>query len=108
MSERCVTVYVTVPDASSAEALGRTVVDERLAACANVLPGLVSLYHWEGAVQREQEVALFLKTREALFDRLAARVSELHAYDVPCIVAWPIARGSPGYLDWVRAQTLSD
>jgi periplasmic divalent cation tolerance protein len=108
MSTGCVSVWVTAADAGSAEALGRAVVEERLAACANVLPGLVSIYRWEGVVQRDAEAGLLLKTREDLAERLAARLAELHDYDVPCIVAWPIAHGSAAYLAWVRAQTGRD
>jgi periplasmic divalent cation tolerance protein len=107
MSPRCLTVYVTVPDAASAESLGRAVVGERLAACANVLPDVVSIYHWEGELRRDKEVVLLLKTREQLYERLAARVTELHAYATPCIVAWPIVHASAAYLAWVVGQTAS-
>ena len=101
----CITVYVTAPDAALAETLGRTLVEERLAACANVVPGLVSIYRWEGALQRDAEVALLLKTRAALFDPLAARVAALHRYELPCIVAWPIVQASEAYAAWIREQT---
>jgi periplasmic divalent cation tolerance protein len=100
-----VTVYVTAADVALAESMGQLVVQERLAACANVLPGLTSIYRWKGKLRREPEVALLLKTREALFDRLAARLTELHDDEVPCIVAWPIACASAAFMNWVREQT---
>jgi periplasmic divalent cation tolerance protein len=101
----CLSVYVTAADRAEAETLGRVLVEERLAACANVLGDTISFYRWEGAVQRDDEVALLLKTRETLFEPLRARIRELHGYDLPCIVAWSIADGDAGYLDWIRAQT---
>jgi len=102
-----ISVYVTAASAEEAERIGRTLVEERLAACANVLPGVVSIYWWEGAVQRDHEVALVLKTRAALFERLAARVRELHGYQQPCIVAWPIAHADPGYRRWLEQETAA-
>jgi len=100
-----ISVYITAPDAAAAEGLGRALVEERLAACANVLPGAVSLYRWEGAVQREQEAVLLLKTRAELFEALAARARALHTSQLPCVVAWPIVAASADYAAWVRAQT---
>ncbi len=100
-----VTVYVTCSSPAQAEDLAGTLVSERLAACANVLPGVVSRYVWEGQLQREAEVALLLKTRAALFPALEARVRQLHDYAVPCIVAWPLAGVSEPYARWVEEQT---
>ena len=101
----CITVYVTAPDAALAEALGRALVEERLAACANVLPEVTSVYRWEGAVQRDREAVLLLKTRAELFPALAERVKRLHSYALPCVVAWPIVQGDAGYLAWIRENT---
>ncbi len=98
-------VYVTVADPEQAERIGRALVAERLAACANILPGCVSIYRWEGALQRDPEAALLLKTRAELFEPLCARIRALHAYDVPCIVAFPIAAASDSYRNWVLEQT---
>jgi periplasmic divalent cation tolerance protein len=100
-----ISVYVTTASAEEAERIGRALVDERLAACANVIPGVVSIYRWEGAVQRDHEAALVLKTRAALFERIAARVRALHGYEQPCIVAWPIAHVDPGYRRWLEQET---
>jgi periplasmic divalent cation tolerance protein len=100
-----VTVYVTCSSPAQAEDLGGKLVSERLAACANVLPGVVSRYVWEGELQRETEVALLLKTRASLFPALESRVRQLHDYAVPCIVAWPLAAVSEPYGRWVEEQT---
>jgi len=100
-----VTVYVTCATVEEAGRLGGALVEERLAACANIVPGVQSIYRWQGAVQRDAEAALLLKTRAALFDRVERRVRELHAYEAPCVVAWPIAAASEPYARWVREQT---
>jgi periplasmic divalent cation tolerance protein len=84
------------------EKLGRTLVDERLAACVNLVPGVTSLYRWEGAVQKEGEVLMIVKTTIAAFERLRGRVLELHPYDAPEILDLGVRDGDPGYLDWVR------
>jgi periplasmic divalent cation tolerance protein len=85
--------------------IGRTLVEERLAACANVLPGLTSIYRWQEKICRDPEVLVLLKTRRSCFPKLARRVRELHPYSVPEIVALPVALGSPAYLAWVAAST---
>jgi periplasmic divalent cation tolerance protein len=103
--EPCVSVYVTLADRRLAARLGRALVEERLAACANVLDGLTSIYRWEGAVHSDPEAALLLKTRAALFPQVEARLRALHTYELPCIVAWPIIQGSAAYLAWVAEQT---
>ncbi len=101
-------MYITCAGADEAEALGRALVEERLAACANVLPGVRSVYRWQGALQRDAEAALLLKTRAALFEPLERRVRELHGYEAPCVVAWPIASASEPYARWVLKQTRED
>lgn len=102
----CISVYVTAATRSQAEELGQALVEERLAACANVLDGLTSIYRWEGAVRRDHEAAVLLKTRAALLPLVEARIQALHGYGLPCIVAWPIVGGSPAYLAWIVEQTL--
>ena len=97
-------VLVTAPDAAEAERIGRTVVEERLAACANVVPGVASIYRWRGAMERADEVLVVLKTTEAGFDALRRRVVELHPYDVPEVLSLPVDAGHPPYLDWVEAE----
>jgi periplasmic divalent cation tolerance protein len=103
-----VSVYMTAGSLEDALALARALVEEGLAACVNVLPEAVSVYRWQGTVQTEAEVVLLAKTRAALFADLAARVRQLHEYDVPCIVALPLADGDDGYLSWLAAQTRAD
>ena len=98
-------VYMTVPTPDEAHRIGRILVEERLAACANLLPGMTSIYRWQGKVEQAGEVVVIGKTRADLFDRLEARVKELHGYDCPCIVALPLSRGHAPYLDWIAAET---
>lgn len=98
-------VYMTAGSLEEAERIGRALVEERLAACVNILPGMVSVYRWQGAVERAEEVVLIAKTRRSGFDALAERVRALHSYDVPCIVELPLGRGDAPYLDWIAAET---
>ncbi|HUZ72019.1 MAG TPA: divalent-cation tolerance protein CutA [Stellaceae bacterium] len=98
-------VYVTATDAAEAERIGRAVVTERLAACANVLAGTRSIYWWEGAVQEAAEAVLILKTTAERLAALMARVRELHSYHCPCIEALPVADGNPDFLAWVERET---
>jgi periplasmic divalent cation tolerance protein len=97
--------YVTTGSREEALAIGRAVVGERLAACANVLDGMTSIYWWQGALEQAGEAVLILKTRAELVERLTSRIRELHSYDCPCVVALPIAAGNPGYLDWIARET---
>lgn len=94
-------IYVTVPTVDGAERLGRALVEERLAACVNLIPGITSFYWWEGQVQREGEVLLLVKSQARLLERLVARVRELAGYDVPATSALPVVGGNPDYLRWV-------
>ncbi|MSP21059.1 MAG: divalent-cation tolerance protein CutA [Alphaproteobacteria bacterium] len=98
-------LYLTAATQAEAEKISRTLVEERLAACANVLGPIRSFYWWQGQVQDEGEVAFLLKTSADLVDRVVARVKELHSYSVPCVVSWPIDAGNPDYLAWVESET---
>jgi periplasmic divalent cation tolerance protein len=100
-----VTVYATFADEEEALRIARTLVEERLAACANILGPCRSVYRWQGRVEDSSEVAVLLKTRAGEADRLIARLAQLHSYDVPAAVAWPIANALPAYLQWVVAET---
>lgn len=95
----------TAPDTEHAVRMGRVLVEERLIACANLLPGLTSIYRWEGAVQQEAEVLLLMKTTRARVAALKARLPELHPYAVPELVVAEVADGLAPYCGWVRAQT---
>ena len=98
-------VLVTVPDAESAARLGRTVVEEKLAACVNVIPGLRSIYEYEGKLCDEAEALCLFKTRRALYPALRDRLAGLHPYQVPEIIALPFAEGNEPYLAWLAAGT---
>lgn len=98
-------VYVTASDLEEAERIGEAVVDARLAACANVLDGMRSIFRWQGSVQKGREAILILKTREDLFDDLKQRIIELHSYELPCVVAMPITGGHEPFLDWVASES---
>jgi len=100
-----ISVYIVAADAAEAERIAEALVHDRLAACVNILGNIRSVYRWQGAVERADEIALIAKTRVDLFDALAARVRTLHSYDTPAIVAWPIVAGDAAYLDWIRAET---
>ena len=97
-----VSVYAVFADAAEAERIGRIVVEERLAACINILGGVRSIYRWQGAVKTADEVAAILKTSHAQADALIARIAALHSYDVPCIATWPIDKLLVSYADWVE------
>lgn len=98
-------VYMTVPTMDVARQIGRVLIDERLAACVNILPEMESMYQWDGLVQQEQEVVLVAKTRDVLMEDLTQRVVSLHPYEVPCIVSWPIVQGFAPFLRWIEAKT---
>ena len=100
-----VIVYITTESLEQAEEIGRALVGERLAACANILPGMRSIYRWKGAVETAEETVLIAKTREALAQALINRVRELHTYEVPCIVVLPIIAGLPAFLRWIDDET---
>ena len=97
-----VSVYAIFADADEAERIGRAVVDDRLAACVNLLGPIRSIYRWNGAVESADEAAAIFKTSEAQVDALMTRIADLHSYDVPCIVAWPIERALGSYGDWIE------
>ena len=98
-------IYVTASSDEEALRIADAIVTERLAACANVVRGVTSMFWWEGRVQEGQEVTIILKTRDELVERLTDRVRELHSYDCPCIVALPITGGNKAFIDWIIAET---
>ncbi len=102
---KCSLVYVTAPDTAAAARLARSVVESRLAACANLLPRIDSIYWWKGVVEQAAETVLILKTRTSLVPRLTAELRRLHPYECPCIVALPIEAGHAEFLQWIGAET---
>jgi len=98
-------VLMTAPDADTGERIGRALVQERLAACASVVPGVLSVYRWEGEVRAEGEVQVLLKTRLSLVERLFGRAAELHPYQVPELIATPLTGVAEPYRKWVLDET---
>jgi periplasmic divalent cation tolerance protein len=98
-------VLVTTPSPERAAEIARALVEERLAACGNVVPGLRSIYRWEGKVQDDAEALLVLKTTRGRFEALRDRVLALHPYEVPEVLALPVEGGSAKYLAWIAAET---
>ena len=105
MKEDVVALLVTAPDEETGRRIARALVEERLAACVNVLPGVHSIYRWKGAVEEASEVMLVAKTRAERAGLLAARVRALHPYELPEVVALPVTDGSRAYLRWVIAES---
>lgn len=95
-------VLVTAPSPDVGAALGRALVDERLAACVNVIPGLTSIYRWQGQREEASECLLVIKTDDTRYAELERRVLELHPYTVPEVLALPVERGAPAYVEWLR------
>jgi periplasmic divalent cation tolerance protein len=98
-------VLVTVPDAETGARIARALVEERLAACVNVIPGVRSIYAWEGKINDDGECLCVVKTRRALYEALRARVAALHPYEVPEVIAVALAAGNDAYLSWLAAST---
>lgn len=103
--ERAVLVYTTWPSIVEAERAGRAIVERRLAACVNILPGMVSHYWWEGKLERAEEAVMIFKTRAALADSVAAAVKERHPYQVPSIMVLAAERVDAAYHRWIVAET---
>lgn len=101
-------VLVNVPDETVAHAIARTLVEQRLAACVNVLPAVQSVYRWQGKIEEAVEVPMLIKTTQARYAELEAAVKAAHPYDVPELIALPIVAGLPEYLGWVVAETKKD
>lgn len=99
--------YVTAGSAGEASRLAGTIVGERLAACANILGGMRSVYWWQGELGEADETVVIFKTRRDRFDALAHRVKELHSYECPCVVALPVAGGLADYLGWISAESAA-
>ena len=99
-----ISVYALFADSAEAERVGRLMVEERLAACVNILPGVRSIYRWEGSVETADEVAAIFKTSNDRADALITRIAALHSYDVPCIATWPIDKILAPYAEWVEGS----
>jgi periplasmic divalent cation tolerance protein len=98
-------VFTTLPSADKGAELARALVEERLAACANLIPAVRSIYRWEGKIHDENEVLVLIKTRAENIERLKARILELHPYEVPEVLAVPVESGYHAYLEWISNGT---
>lgn len=96
---------ITTPNEDMAAEIAKALVQTQLAACANIIKDVRSIYSWQGKVQDDREVLMIVKTRRGLFDRLESKVKELHSYEVPEIIALPVIIGSEDYLRWLREST---
>jgi periplasmic divalent cation tolerance protein len=103
--ERAVFVYTTYPSIVEAEGAGRSLLERRLCACVNILPSMVSLYWWQGAIERGDEVVMIIKTRATLTEAVRAAVRQLHSYTTPAILVIPIENIDPDYHAWLVAET---
>src|SRR5215210_6397224 len=101
--ERIVFVYTTYPSIVEAETAGRALVERELAACVNILPGMVSIYRWEGAIERGEEVVMIIKTRAALAEAVGAAVKDMHSYATPAILVIAVESVDKDYLRWLTA-----
>jgi periplasmic divalent cation tolerance protein len=104
-TERAVFVYTTYPSVVEAEQAGHALVERRLCACVNILPGMISHYRWEGKVERAEEAVMLVKTRASLADAVSDAVKELHAHDTPAILVLPLESVEKTYLAWLLAET---
>jgi periplasmic divalent cation tolerance protein len=100
-----ISVYAVFRNSDEAERIGRTIVEERLGACVNILGPIRSIYRWNGAIESTNEIAAIFKTTDALADALITRIAGLHSYEVPCIVTWPIDKVLGPYANWVEDST---
>ena len=98
-------VYITTKNKEEAKKIGKKLVEERLAACVNIIDNMNSMYRWEEKIEYDSEAILIAKTRQSLFKKLTARVKELHSYAVACIIALPILDGNTEYLRWLEQET---
>lgn len=99
-------VFCTCPDQATAQNIAEQLVDKQLAACVNILPGITSVYQWQGKRETAQEHLLLIKTTYEVYDTLEKTLTELHPYELPEVIAVSIDRGSDAYLDWIRQQTV--
>jgi periplasmic divalent cation tolerance protein len=97
-------VYITAGEMEEAQRIGRTLVEKRLAACANLVEKMHSIYWWENEIHEDDEVILIAKTKATLLPHLVQEVKALHSYDCPCVVALPVLGGNADYLEWIRNE----
>lgn len=106
--DKPVLVYTTCPSQEAAESIGGALVEAGLAACVNILPGMVSIYVWQGDRQRDEEVVMIAKTRTAMAKAVTSKIEELHPYDVPAVLVLPVSGGAARFMAWIGEQTADD
>ena len=99
-------IYTTHPDTETAKKISKQLVEEKLIACANILPSMQSIYLWEGKVNEDSEVVAIFKTKKVLFEKVKDHVTKCHPYDVPCVVALKLEQGHVDFLNWIKNSTL--
>ncbi|NQV58499.1 MAG: divalent-cation tolerance protein CutA [Alphaproteobacteria bacterium] len=102
--EELTLLYVTCANTDEARVIARALVGDRLVACANILGPMSSIYHWEGGVTEQEEVAMVLKTRRDMTVHVAERIKSMHSYDIPCVIGLPIQAGNPDFLAWLHRE----
>ena len=107
MAQGFLILFVTTAFEQEAATIGRTLVEEGLAACANIIPSIRSLYRWKGKIRDERETLIIIKSREDLFEKIRSRIKELHSYEVPEITAIKLDRGDADYLQWIETVTTN-
>ena len=103
--DRAVFVYTTYPSIVEAEQAGRAIVERRIAACVNILPGMISHYRWQGAIERAEEVVMIIKTRASLAEAVRDAVKQMHSYTTPAVLFLPLEGGDSAYLGWLMQET---
>lgn len=101
-------IYTTFGEEADAKRVGRALVERRLAACVNIFPGMTSIFEWDGNLDEAAEIAMLIKSRAALKERVLAVTGELHPYDTPALLVIETDGGSPAFADWIREQTVLD
>ena len=101
-----IVIYITTGSVNEAKKIGRALVEEKLAACSNIISPVRSIYSWQGKICDDKEALMVLKTKKKLFKQIVKRVEKLHSYDVPEIIAMPIVEGSSKYLSWLKEETM--
>jgi periplasmic divalent cation tolerance protein len=104
-NDKAVLIYSTFPTQEAAERVGGHLVDARLAACVNILPGMISIYHWQGARHRDGETVMIIKTRMSLADRAIKEARERHPYTNPALLVLAVEGGAPDYINWLMSET---
>jgi periplasmic divalent cation tolerance protein len=106
--EDALLILTNMPDAQSAQSMAHSLVERKLAACVNILPGVKSVYRWQGNVEQADEVTLLIKSTQARYAEVEDAIKSMHTYSVPEIIAVPIVKGLPAYLNWIKQETKKD